>query len=292
MNLELIPLLIIALLLLSAGGAEVDRAELVMEGEHAITEHRGALIVGDADVTIPADATVTGPIYLIGGEVRIEGIVDGDVTQLSGSLVVTDGGAVGGELLHLAGTETLADGASIAERSVVEMTQTDAGPVARYTPIVLTSLVMALVGGVLARRRRALLENVSSAAGDHPVISLTVGALLFVTFLSVFVFMAFTLILIPVTVVGLVGGLFTIAYGVIAWGYRVGSRLSTSRIGLATAMGVIAVMAILQVVTLVPIVGDLLAIGLLLSGLGAVVITFYGLRRFEPVSILDKGVTN
>lgn len=120
------------------------------------------------------------------------------------------------------------------------------------------------------------------AAREHTIVSLTVGALLFVTFLAVFVFMAFTLVLIPVSLLGLLMGLLTIAYGVIAWGYLVGERLSVSRVDVATGVGVVVVMGFLHVVGFVPIIGELVTIGVLLAGLGAVVITYFGLSQFEP----------
>ncbi len=285
MNLELIPLLIIALLMLSVGGAEVETAEFIMEGDHEMTDHRGALIVGDATVTVPVDADIPGPVFVIGGELTVEGSVTGDVTQLSGVLVVEDDAAIDGELLYVAGTERLAEGALIADRTTVDVTPAEPDPVAAYAPIVLTALLLALVGAVLTRRRPTLLENVATATREHAVVSLTVGGLLFVTFLSVFVFMAFTLVLIPVSILGLLVGLLTIAYGVIAWGYLVGQRLNLSEGGVATAIGVVLVVVLLQVVGRIPIVGDLLVVGVLLSGLGAVVLTFYGLRQFEPVRL-------
>lgn len=283
MNLELIPLLILALLMISAGGAEVETAELVIEGDHEITEHRGALIVGDATVTVPADAEVSGPVYVIGGELRVQGRVTGDVTQLSGELIVEDEAAIDGELLHVAGTESLADGAQIGERTTVEVTPAEADPVAAYVPSVLMTLLLALAGGGIARKRPGLLNNVGTAAREHPVVSLTVGALLFVTFLAVFVFMAFTLVLIPVSLLGLLMGLLTIAYGVLTWGYLIGEQLGISRVDVATGVGVITVMVLLHILGFVPVIGEAVSIGVFLTGLGAVVMTYFGLRQFEPV---------
>lgn len=287
MNLELIPLLIIALLMISAGGAEVETAELVMEGDHEITDHRGALIVGDATVTVPADAEVSGPVYVIGGELRVQGNITGDVTQLSGALAVDDGAAIGGELLHIAGTERLAAGARIGERTTADVTPTERGPVAAYVPSVLLALLLAFVGGWMGRKRPALLNNVGTAAREYTVVSFTVGALLFVTFLAVFVFMAFTLVLIPVSLLGLLVGMLAIAYGVLAWGYLIGEQLETDRADIATAVGVVAVMILLQVLGFVPLIGELIAIGVLLTGLGAVVVTYFGLSQFEPAILPD-----
>jgi len=281
-NPELIPLLIVALLMISAGGAEVETAEVVMRGDHDMTEHRGALIVGDATVTVPADAEISGPVYIIGGELRVRGTVTGDVTQLSGSLVVEDGASVGGQLQHIGGTEEIADDAVVGERATVEFAPAEPGPVATYTPIVLTTVALALAGAWLSRRRPKLLENVGTAASEHSLVSLTVGGLLSVTFLSVFVFMAFTLVLIPVSLLGLFVGALTIAYGVVSLGYLVGQRLNTPRTGLSTAFGVVAVVALLQVLGIVPVVGDIVAVAVLVTGLGAVVLTYFGLQRFEP----------
>lgn len=285
MNLELIPLLIIALLMISAGGADVETTEFVIEGDHEMTEHRGALIIGDATVTVPADEAISGPVYVIGGEFRVQGTVDGDVTQLSGSLVVEDGATIGGELQHIGGSEELSDEAAITERTTVVLESAEPGPIAAYAPFVLTTLILALVGAVLSRKYKALLDNIGAATRDHPLISLTVGALLSVTFLSVFVFMAFTLILLPVSILGLLIGVLTISYGIIALGYLVGQRLDIPRVGLATGLGVVAVMVLLQGIGVIPILGDLIAGGLLLIGLGAVVLTYFGLQEFEPVSL-------
>lgn len=285
MNLELIPLLIVVLLMISAGGVEVESTEFVMGGDHELTDHRGALIVGDATVTVPADESISGPVYVIGGEFQVEGTVEGDVTQLAGVLLVEDGGTIGGELQHIGGSEVLADGAVIADRSTVEFEPADPGPLAAYTPVILTTIVLAIVGAWLSRTRRYLLDTVGSAARDHTVVSLTVGALLAVTFLALFVFMAFTLVLLPVSILGILIGMLTIAYGVIALGYLVGQQLDTPRVDLATALGVVAIMILLQVIDVIPILGDLIVAGLLLVGLGAVVLTYFGLQEFEPVTL-------
>ena len=175
-----------------------------------------------------------------------------------------------------------ADGAVVAERATVDFAPTEPGPVAKYAPVVLTTLVLALAGPWLSRRRPKLLENVGTAASEYSLVSHTVGGLLSVTFLSVFVFMAFTLVLIPVSLLGLFVGAVTIAYGVVSLGYLVGSRLGTPRTGLATAVGVVAVVALLQVLGAVTFVGDIVAAAILVTGLGAVVLTYFGLQRFEP----------
>jgi hypothetical protein len=94
--------------------------------------------------------------------------------------------------------------------------------------------------------------------------------------------MSFTLVLIPVSLLGLFVGALTIAYGVVSLGYPVRRRLDTPRTGLSTAVGVMAVVALLQILGMVPFVGDIIAVAVLVTGLGAIVLTYFGLQRFEP----------
>ena len=286
MNLDLIPMLVLSLLLMTAGG-DVQTAELVLDGHHEATAHRGALVVGDAQVSVPADAEVPGPVHVLGGETRILGTVDGDVTHLGGRLVVADGATITGTLQEVGGTLVVSPGADIGRRSSVEFVPGDAHPVQRVLPVALITLLLAGVGAWRARRSPRSLENMRRAVARHPVVSITVGGLVTVTFLSLFVFMAFTLVLLPVSLIGLAAGLVMIGYGVVALGGVVARRLPIQRPGWAAAVGVVAVMALLQLLPVIPVVGNVAVGGLLLAGLGAVVLTYFGLREFTPVRLPD-----
>jgi len=54
---------------------------------------------------------------------------------------------------------------------------------------------------------------------------------------------------------------------------------------LATGIGAFLVMAGLELIGLIPLIGDLVAMGILTAGLGAVVITYFGLSEFNPVKL-------
>jgi hypothetical protein len=286
MNPELIPMLLLSLLLMASDGAGAGTARIVLSGEHRIDDTREPLIVGDATVTIPASATRTAPVYLIGGTTRITGTVHDRVTQIAGTLLV-DGDAEIDRLHVIAGVRRIAPTADIARRTGVDLTPRERHPVAIVVPLLLAAGALAFVGARLARTRQRNLDNITGALSDHPIVTLTVGLLLVLTALSLFVFMAFTLVLIPVSVLGLMAGIAATALGIVGWGHRVGRRLPLRQPRAATAAGVAAVTVGLQFVGAVPLVGDVVVGFVVLSGLGAVAITYVGFATFRPAPLPD-----
>lgn len=286
MNLTLIPLLIVALILATTD-TDVETAEVILSGQHQIEDHRGALIIGDADVTIPADTEVPGPIYVIGGELTVAGAVATDVIQLAGIVRIEAGATISDELRLLGGTQSVASGAEIGRRSSFEINPAEGNPATGLVISVIATLLLAWVGAGLTRRRRRLLDNVTGAVTNHYVVGLTVGTLLTLTALAVFVFMASTLILIPIALAGVIAGVATTGYGIISWGYIIGKRLPVRRSGWATAFGVVATMVILRLAALVPFVGALLVFGFVLTAVGAIAITYFGVAPFRPEVLPD-----
>lgn len=285
MNLTLIPLLIAALLLASSD-QEVESVDIVLTGEHRVVDHDDALIVGDALVIIPAEAEVPGPIYVIGGELVVEGTVIGDVSQLAGSVRIESGAKVAGELQHVAGTLAVDDDAHIGRRSSLDVT----GVAARSSGLPVQGTLTLVLGGIgylVARRRPEALANVSAAARSHPGVTITVGLLVSLTSIAVVVFMAFTVVLIPVAVVFLLAGLITWGYGLIAIGHLIGVRIPTRRPAFGTGLGVALSIIGLRLTGSIPVIGDLVVVGVLLAGVGAALVTYFGVSEFRPDSLSD-----
>lgn len=287
MNLAVIPMLIAALLMVS-GDSDVETVQLMMSGEHLVENHHGALIIAEAAVEIPEGALVPGPIYVVGGQLVVGGAVDGDVIQLAGAVTVGPGARIGNELQHIAGTLVVSDDAEIGRRTSLDLTGPagDSSP-GRYLPGAMLIVFLAWVGYLLTAKKSAALDNVAAAVRGHPVVTLTVGVLLTLTFISVFVFMAMTLILLPVAIFGLVVGAVTLGYGVIGWGHLIGRRLPIRHDRLATVAGVVLVVIGMRLAGSIPLVGDLIVVAMLLLGLGAVVVTYYGVARFRPAALPD-----
>jgi hypothetical protein len=312
-NLTVLPLLVVALLM-AAADPDVESVEVVMAGTHTLVadEHTpvagdgpvdpgngtvapdeatalvapGAVVVADADATVPVGARVAGPVYVVGGVLDVAGTITGDVVQLAGTVRLRPGATVAGELRHVGGTEEVASGADVGARTALPVTGLQADPTTQFVTWLAATLLLAGIGAVLGRRRRRALDNVARATTEHPVITVTVGLLLALTVVAVFVLMAFTLILLPVVAIGLVATIAVVAFGIIALGHAVASRARVDG-RWATPLGVVVVMAALQVLGLVPVVGDLAALAVVLAGLGAVLVTSFGLRHFHPDVLPD-----
>lgn len=287
MNLTVIPLLVVALLMVSAD-PDVETVQIILSGDHQLEVHQGALIVAEAEVTIPTAARVPGPIYVIGGALTLAGEVETDLIQLAGTVRVEDGAGIGGELQHIAGTLVVSPEAEVGSRTSVDL-----APAAGEDPAggllagMLLTLLLAGVGYLLAGHRSRALDNVAAAVAGHPVVTVTVGVLLTLTSIAVIVFMAFTLVLIPVALAGLLAGLVTLGYGLVAWGWLISRRLPIRGRRLGTAVGVAVVMVGLQLAGRIPLVGDLIVLAVLLTGFGAVVVTYFGVTRFRPDTLPD-----
>lgn len=99
--------------------------------------------------------------------------------------------------------------------------------------------------------------------------------------------MAFTLILLPVSLLGLVGGLLVVSYSNVAFGFAVGRRLGTDRLDRSPVAGIVLFLVVLTALQRVPIVGATVALVVTAIEIGVVLLTCFGFRTFEPVELPD-----
>lgn len=284
---EALPLLVVVLLLVSASGADVQQMDVTFAGDQTVDAVDDVLVVAGGTSVVPSGTTVTGDVYVIGGETEISGAVEGDVTVLAGSLSVRDGGMVSGTLRTLSGESTVAPGASVGRISRVDPPTPNSSPAQRLTTFLLQFLVLGSAGWWLASRHPRLLDNVGAAVTEHTLVSGVIGALAGATLLVLFVYMAFTLVLLPLSIAGLVAELVVALYGQVVFGHLLGQRLPIAGRGAATVAGVGALLLVLELLGELPYVGALVQFGIVVVGIGAVLNTYFGLQRFEPITIPD-----
>lgn len=288
--LDALPLLVVVLLLVAGSGADPDAVHVAFDGDRtadglAGPDARGPLVVAGGHLSVPANATHDGPLYVIGGTASIAGTVDGDVTVFAGNLSLADGATVAGELQSVGGETDVAPGASVARRTDVDVTPRERTLPERLGVLALQALALAAVAFAVARRAPDALATVGDAATEHALVAGVVGALAGTTLLVGFVAMAFTIVLVPVSVLGVVAQLVVVAYALVTVGARLGRTLPIARDDVAAATGTAALVVALDVLDAVPVVGALAALAVVCVGFGAVLVTYFGLQRFEPVQL-------
>lgn len=296
----------LAILILAAalsGCAEEGGAysgTLVLEGRHVYGSEavlNGMLVIVDGEVQLQAGAEVRGSIFMLGGSAQVNAQVDQDVSVIGGHLAVGPKAAIGGDLRVGGGSYELSPEATVRGRvltgpaSQVELEDffPSLSPRERLAQLLPWALVLAFLAWLAARYIPAPVARVSQAEIEHPLVSAAMGLLVGVVAPVLLVFMAFTVILIPVTLIGvLIGGL-TIAYGWIGFGIAFGRWLARrfdlelGQSGVAF-LGTLAFMIVFDVVSVIPYIGSMVSLIAVTVGTGAVMLTRFGLREFVPAS--------
>ena len=282
---EAIPLIIVVLLMVSIGGGDVQEMSVTFQGANDADELAAVHIIAGGTTTVPENATVNSDVYVIGGTGVIEGTVDGSLMLLNGNISVTDSATVTGALQTYSGSASVSSEATIGRISQFEAPTPSNSPAQRIGGLLLQFIVLGAFGLWLVDRQPLLIENVGAAITEHTLVSGVIGSLGATTLLVLFVYMAFTLILLPIAIAGLFAEFLIILYGQTVFGYLIGTALPIERDSIATLTGIAAFLVVLEILGLVPYVGALAQLGVAVLGFGAVLNTYFGFQRFEPVTI-------
>lgn len=268
---------------------------------------------GTVDVT--ESGTVTGNLGGAAGSIRIAGTVEGSVDAAGGSIDITETGVVRGDVkagagsfTHAgtvngsvrvgAGSVTLTSTASVGGDFVYdgEFTQADGATVGgevrhdsdlgsmqvsvlpNIAGWLVTLYVLALtlfVGALLLVALPGVSATVADATANSPLRTLGAGFLTLVGAPFVFVLLLFTIVGVPIAVVGMVLYALVLVLSYVWGAYAVGEWIlgladRESR-WLALVAGVLAV----HVVSYAPFLGDLIELVVLLFGLGGLTVAGY-----------------
>jgi hypothetical protein len=254
---------------------------VVTDGSHAIeTGSRvlGTVAVGSGSLTVEDGATIEGDVYVGDGVLIVAGTVRGNITAIGGSVRLGPTGHVGG-LVQIGASGTLVRsigsqvdggverGVAIPEASGPARSPLEgaAWTIARSAAlVVLLAAIRQLARGRVAAARRYL--------SSMPAASAAYGFLVALVGVSLLVLMAFTIILVPVSLVGLVALGFGSAIGLSAALDAVARRIGT----IAASTGFIVAASILPSL---PGVGAGLITGVLVTALGATALSLQRPQR-------------
>ena len=258
----------------------------------------GLVVVLDGELLVTRGASLRGTVVVLGGQARLDGIIEGDVVALAGTVRLGSDAHVRGDLAVASAFErhprARVDGTITLGPAVPETLSSALrdGP-SSWGNVLLRAFWLALIGLLAARSAPRAVDRLGEAVRRHALTAGALGTLAFVVGMVLLVVMAFTVVLIPVSLVGLVAGVVALLVGWSAVGIALGTSLARRgrhvgggrsgwRERLAVALGVFVVVLALGALERVPWVGALLALGVTAVGLGAVLLTGFGTRRFVP----------
>ena len=271
-------LLVVAIAATLAGCTSTGIAGItvVTSGTHVIadgTRAIGSVAVAGGSLTIEGGATVDGDVYVGDGQVVIGGSVGGDLSAVGGVVRLEPSARVEGTVRVGAGADlTRAPGSTVVGgvQQGLALPDADRGatsPVEDAAWVIGRALVLVHVAAAirhLAPRRvaapRRHLTGTTAASASYGFLVALVG-------LSLIVFMAFTIVLIPVALVGIVGLALGAAIGVAAALDALADRFGGP--GGAFVLAVLAV--VLPAIPLLGLFGLLLGV---LTFLGAATLSF------------------
>ena len=283
--------LILLTLLLTGCEDGLVSGTLIFEGRHQFdseTTLPGDVLVQAGTAEFAAGSHIAGSVFMVGGELLVDGTIDGDLVLLDGSVALGPRAVVGGDLrLGGGGTLTMAETAVVQGETITGLTlpRTRAGATdwANMMRWLVGVLLLAGLGGLWARRQPHSLNHVAEAATQYWPAAGALGLLALLVLPILLVMMAFTIVLLPLVLVLSLAILLVLGLGLIALGKRVGQWLWTCvkwpyAPGWATFWGTLLLMGLFRL----PWLGNGLFLGAAVWLFGAVLLSRFGTRRFEP----------
>jgi hypothetical protein len=266
----------------------------------------GNLVILGGIATLEESSIVNGDIILTGGSLFIQGEVTGNITGVGGSITLGDTAVVDGDI------NTIGAALNRSNTAVIKGSVSSSGPgnfriplkwsadnlknlniMNLFQPVgnVLWGIFQALAMAALALLITLFLPlptgRVAHTISSQPVIAGALGLLTIVVAPALFIVLLVTIILIPLSLIGLLVLAVAFAFGWIAVGYETGRRLAAMfkvqwAAPVNAGVGTLVISLLSSVLGIIPCVGWVLPAVLAIIGLGGVLITRFGMQGSLP----------
>jgi len=256
----------------------------------------GELLVTGGRTLLSRDSRVTGSVFVLAGTLETNGAIDEDLSLVGGRVIVGPHTHIGGDLTVGGGTLERSEQARVEGGIYDDASglQTKLGSLLverpaleRWRDFLVIDLILAGMAYLAVRFLPRPVGRVARAATQHGLVSGALGVLVVLVAPALLVMMAFTMVLIPLTVIGIMFMGALAAYGLIAIGLKLGLRIA-KRIGRdlrpapAAFWGTLVLMLILGVLQQLGWIGAGVAILVVAVAMGAVLLTRFGMRTYVP----------
>jgi hypothetical protein len=303
---------------LAAG--EIQDGDLAVFGGDVVIEEgavvNGSLAVIGGDATIEADAAIEGDVALVGGDMDMDGSINGDVAIIGGQLTLGETALIDGDIATMGGELEKAPGATITGEVVDNPAPSinipdspdspdvpgvpnvpnvpgawmhmDANPFWEFGGVLVQALGVGLVGTLVALFLLPQLERVGQAITGQPLIAGSFGLLMVTVGPLALLVVGLTIILLPLSFIGVLALILAWLFGQIALGLEVGERFTrainkTWAPALTVGFGTFLLMMVTGFIGLIPCVGWLAPFLVGLLGLGGTALTVFGTRPYPRV---------
>ena len=264
---------------------------------------RGNLTVLGGEVTLEEGSHLDGSLIVLGGSADVAGDISGDINVLGGSVDLQSGASVNGEVSSLGGDIQQSNGArvnhvdDVAAAPAIRDTVRDHAPWRNNGPfnrmfrwwedgsdniggVILITLFAIVVAHFLPKQ---LGQGVSTVRGNA-LQSFGVGLLGLIAVIVTSVVMSFTIIMIPGAIVLMIAAVLAMLAGWVAIARMIGARLMQgfNKTDWTLVGQVAAGSVVLAVLGMLPIVGDWIGWGAMLTGFGALLLTRGGTQVYPP----------
>jgi hypothetical protein len=265
------------------------------------------LVIFGGNVDLMSGSTINGNVVLLGGSLQAAGTINGNLTVLGGTANLANSFILNGDLTTAGSGVNRQPGAQITGQintnpsnwtvflpGQVQVPYLENGlnPLLRIGGFFLRLFLWVLAAMLLAMFIPNQLNRTSHTALTQPLISGGLGLLTAIIVPIVMVLLAITICLIPVSLLGLLLLALAWIYGLISIGYVLGNRIVTiSKIewhpAFSAGLGTLLLIFILNGLDiLIPCVGWLPKVLVGFVGLGAVLLTQFGMKEYNPTSSL------
>jgi len=288
---------------------DINEDKVVIGQTFTLSENQnlnGELAVIGGTVFLKPGSTINGDIAVIGGVIEIEGVVNGDIQALGGTISLMKTARITGSVYNFSTNLSQADGAVIEGQQIASLpfdfdfgdfnvpntpgipkteTSNGLGIIGKFLWAILQVLAMGALAMIVVLIAPKPTDRVSRSINKQPFVHWGIGLLTSFTAPALFLVLIVTIILIPLSIIGIIIYSITMLFGWIALGYTIGKKLfATNSQSLSPALlaglGTILLTAIARLGAVIPCVGWLIGAVLSLFGLGAVILTRFGTRDY------------
>lgn len=293
--------LLMAFLLLALAGCGTVKGTLVMGDTYDLKSGQTLnddLTVMGGIAEIESGATINGDVSVLGGSVNVNGSINGNLSVLGGSVRLGDSARVSGDIHQIGGSVSKAQGAVVSGDfqepgstiRIPPMRAPRAGinldPILQPFVAFFQALAIAALAVLVYLFAARPMERVSQAVLSQPIITGGIGLLTIIVAPALLVILAITIILLPVSLLGILLAGIAWVFGWVVMGLITGRQVAhwlkqNWSEPVHAGVGTLIISLVASLFNLIiPCIGWMPGFIAGIVGLGAVVVTRFGLQAY------------